>query len=404
MSDQERIADKLKRTFSRGGPLESLYPLYEAAEKFLLTPGSVTRGAPHVRDFMDLKRMMITVVFALFPPVIMALYNTGLQANLALRNMGLKSIAGWRGDLSGLLGIGVDPDSIWDNTMHGALYFLPIYVLTLAAGGFWEILFASLRKRTISEGFLVTSLLFALILPPDLPWWQVMMGISFGVVIGKEIFGGVGMNVLNPALVGRCFLFFSYPQQMTGKTAWVAVDGYARATPLAQFSDPELADPVNWQDAFLGFIPGSMGETSTLACLIGAAILIISQVGSWRIMLSTLIGMAVMAGVFNLWGSDQNPMTQVSPMWHLVIGGFAFGTVYMATDPVSAAHTQAGQIVYGLLIGFLTVLVRVINPGFAEGIMLAILFANVFAPTIDRIFVSRNIKRRLLRQASDANQ
>lgn len=402
MSDQERIADKLKRTFSRGGSLENLYPLYEAAEKFLLTPGSVTRGAPHIRDFMDLKRMMITVVFALIPTVIMALYNTGLQANLALREMGLKSIAGWRGDLSGLLGIGVDPDSIWDNTVHGALYFLPVYVLTLAAGGFWEILFASLRKRTINEGFLVTSLLFALILPPDLPWWQVMMGISFGVVIGKEIFGGVGMNVLNPALTGRCFLFFSYPQEMTGNTAWVAVDGVARATPLALFSDPERADTVSWLDAFLGFIPGSMGETSTLACLIGAAVLIISQVGSWRIMLSTLIGMAVMASVFNLWGSDQNPMAQVSPMWHLVIGGFAFGTVYMATDPVSAAHTQAGQIVYGLLIGFLTILVRVVNPGFAEGMMLAILFANVFAPTIDRIFVSRNIKRRLLRQASDA--
>lgn len=404
MRDESSFADKLKRIFSKGGSLENLYPLYEGAEKFLLTPGSVTRGPPHVRDFMDLKQMMITVVFALLPTVIMALYNTGLQANLALRELGLKSIAGWRGDFSGMFGIGVNPDSVLDNTVHGALYFLPIYLLTLAAGCFWEILFASLRKRTISEGFLVTSLLFALILPPDIPWWQVILGISFGVVIGKEIFGGVGMNVLNPALVGRCFLFFSYPGEITGNTLWVAVDGYTRATPLAQFADPELAVSVNWQDAFLGFIPGSMGETSTLACLIGAAILIISQIGSWRIMLSTLIGMAVMAGVFNLWGSGQNPMTQVSPLWHLVIGGFAFGTVFMATDPVSAAHTHAGQIVYGLLIGFLTVLVRVINPGFVEGIMLAILFANVFAPTIDRIFVSRNIKRRLQRQVSDAKK
>lgn len=404
MRDESSFADKLKRIFSKGGSLENLYPLYEGAEKFLLTPGSVTRGPPHVRDFMDLKQMMITVVFALLPTVIMALYNTGLQANLALRELGLKSIAGWRGDFSGMFGIGVNPDSVLDNTVHGALYFLPICLLTLAAGGFWEILFASLRKRTISEGFLVTSLLFALILPPDIPWWQVILGISFGVVIGKEIFGGVGMNVLNPALVGRCFLFFSYPGEITGNTLWVAVDGYTRATPLAQFADPELAVSVNWQDAFLGFIPGSMGETSTLACLIGAAILIISQIGSWRIMLSTLIGMAVMAGVFNLWGSGQNPMTQVSPLWHLVIGGFAFGTVFMATDPVSAAHTHAGQIVYGLLIGFLTVLVRVINPGFVEGIMLAILFANVFAPTIDRIFVSRNIKRRLQRQVSDAKK
>jgi len=334
----------------------------------------------------------------------MALYNTGLQANLALREIGLKSIAGWRGDLSGMFGIGVNPDSVLDNMVHGALYFLPVYLLTLSAGGFWEILFASLRKRTISEGFLVTSLLFALILPPDISWWQVILGISFGVVVGKEIFGGVGMNVLNPALVGRCFLFFSYPQEISGNTVWVAVDGYTKATPLAQFAEPEFAVLVNWQDAFLGFIPGSMGETSTLACLIGAAILIISQIGSWRIMLSTLIGMAVIAGVFNLLGNIQNPMAQVSPLWHLVIGGFAFGTVYMATDPVSAAHTHAGQIVYGLLIGFLTVLVRVINPGFVEGIMLAILFANVFAPTIDRIFVSRNIKRRLLRQVRDAKK
>lgn len=404
MKDQESFADKLKRACSRGGSLESMYPLYEGVEKFLLTPGSVTRGPPHVRDFMDLKRMMITVVFALIPTVIMALYNTGLQANLALQEMGLTSIAGWRGDLSGLLGIGVDPDSILDNTVHGALYFLPVYMLTLIAGGFWEILFASLRKRTISEGFLVTSLLFVLILPPDIPWWQVMLGISFGVVIGKEIFGGVGMNVLNPALVGRCFLFFSYPGEISGNTIWVAVDGFTRATPLAQFAEPEFAVRVNWQDAFLGFIPGSMGETSTLACLIGAAILVISQIGSWRIMLSALIGMAVMAVMFNLLGNIQNPMSQVSPLWHLVIGGFAFGTVYMATDPVSAAHTHGGQVVYGLLIGFLTVLVRVVNPGFVEGIMLAILFANVFAPAIDRIFVSHNIKRRLQRQVSDAKK
>ncbi|MDD5321722.1 MAG: RnfABCDGE type electron transport complex subunit D [Methylococcales bacterium] len=216
MKDKANFADKIKRIFSKGGPLENLYPLYEGAEKFLLTPGSVTRGAPHVRDFMDLKRMMITVVFALIPTIIMALYNTGLQANLALREIDLKSIAGWRGDLSGMFGIGVNPDSVLDNMVHGALYFLPVYLLTLAAGGFWEILFASLRKRTISEGFLVTSLLFALILPPDISWWQVILGISFGVVVGKEIFGGVGMNVLNPALVGRCFLFFPTLKKFQG--------------------------------------------------------------------------------------------------------------------------------------------------------------------------------------------
>ena len=202
------------------------------------------------------------------------------------------------------------------------------------------------------------------------------------------------MNILNPALVGRCFLYFSYPQKMTGNDIWVAVDGYSRATPLAELSDPELGLSVTWQDAFFGFIPGSMGETSTLACLIGAAILIITQVGSWRVMLGVVLGMVGMATLFNQFGSSSNPMFAVTPLWHLLIGGFAFGTVYMATDPVTCAHSQPGQWLFGILVGVLTVLVRVINPGFPEGIMLAILFANVFAPTIDRLFVSRHIRRR----------
>jgi len=212
--------------------------------------------------------------------------------------------------------------------------------------------------------------------------------------MGKEVFGGVGMNILNPALVGRCFLFCSFPKDMTGDKVWVAVDGYTRATPLVELSDPELSMSLTWEDAFWGFMPGSMGETSTFACLIGAAILLITQVASWRVMLSVTLGMTAMASLFNEIGSGTHPMYAVTPLWHAVLGGFAFGTVYMATDPVSSAHSQAGQWLFGLLVGVLTVLVRVINPAFPEGIMLAILFANVFAPTIDRIVVSLHVRKR----------
>ncbi|WAK00590.1 NADH:ubiquinone reductase (Na(+)-transporting) subunit B [Methylobacter sp. YRD-M1] len=385
---------KFAARFVQGGKWEKLGPLYDAVDTFLYTPGTVTRSAPHVRDALDMKRMMVTVIVALIPTVIMAFYNTGLQINLALQQQSAEYAPGWRGALLNFMGVGSDPASVLDNMLLGALYFLPVYIFTLLAGGFWEVLFAIVRQQTISEGFLVTSLIFTLILPPDIPWWQVMMGISFGVVIGKEIFGGVGMNILNPALVGRCFLFFSYPKDMSGNAIWVPVDGYSRATPLAELPDPELALSVSWQDAFYGFIPGSMGETSTLACLIGALILIVSRVGSWRIMAGVVLGMAGLSLLFNYAGSPANPMFQVTPQWHLVLGGFAFGTVYVATDPVSAAHSLPGQFVYGLLIGVLTVLVRVINPGFPEGIMLAILFGNVFAPTIDRLFISRHIRRR----------
>ncbi len=373
-------------------------PLFDALAGFLYTPGTVTREAPHVRDAISVQRMMVVVVFALIPATLMALYNTGLQANLALADLGRTAADGWRGTLLDRLGLGIAPDSPAADFVHGALYFLPVYFVTVLVGGLWEVLFAVVRRHAISEGFLVTSLLFALTLPPEIPLWLAAIGISFGVVIGKEIFGGVGMNVLNPALTGRCFLFFAYPREMSGETVWVAVDGYTRATPLAELADPDLELTVSWQDAFLGFIPGSMGETSTLACLIGAAILLITRIGSWRVMLGVTLGAAGLASLFNLVGSDSNPLFQVTPIWHLVLGGFALGTVFMATDPVSAAHTRPGQWLYGLLIGVLTVLGRVINPAFPESIMLAILFGNVFAPAIDRIFVYRNVQRRLSRQ------
>lgn len=391
-----RFMDRQARHFSNEGRLARLHPLFEAIDTLLYTPGTVTSGAPHLRDAMDLKRMMMTVVFALIPTVIMALYNTGLQANLALQQIGQTTAVGWRGAVLTILGVGIQPDSIISNMFHGALFFFPIYLITLAVGGFWEVLFAMVRRHPIAEGFLVTSLIFALILPPNIPWWQVALGISFGVVIGKEIFGGVGMNILNPACLGRTFLYFAYPGQLSGDNVWVAVDGYSRATPLMEFSDATLKQSYALEDAFLGVIPGSLGETSTLACLIGAAIMILTQVASWRIMLGCVAGLVTTAWIFNALGSDSNPMFQMTPWWHFVTGGFIFGAVYMATDPVSAAHTQPGQLWYGILIGALTVLIRVVNAGFPEGIQLAILFGNVFAPAIDKIFVRQNIKRRQL--------
>jgi Na+-transporting NADH:ubiquinone oxidoreductase subunit B len=388
--------DKQERHFQKGGKLASLYYLYEVFDAFFFTRKTTT-SASHVRDAADLKRVMITVMVSLIPAVLMALYNTGLQANLVLAKSGMPETGSWQRDVIAFLGIGFDPGNIFDNLIHGALYFLPVYIITFIVGIFWEVLFACVRKHEINEGFFVTSLLFPMILPPDIPYWQVALAISFGIVIGKEVFGGVGMNILNPALVARVFLFFAYPAQISGEKVWVAVDGISQATPLAQLTASAEPLTTSWMDAFLGFIPGSMGETSTLACLIGAVILIGTGIASWRIMLSVLAGMVGLSLIFNLIGSATNPMFQVTPLWHLVLGGFAFGTVFMATDPVTAAFTKQGMIWYGLLIGFLVVLIRVMNPAFPEGMMLAILFGNVFAPIIDRIFINANVKRRQAR-------
>jgi Na+-transporting NADH:ubiquinone oxidoreductase subunit B len=392
---------KQEKHFHKGGKLERLYPLYEATESFLFSPGKVTEHPSHVRDYIDLKRVMVMVIIALIPAILMALYNTGYQANLAMQQLGLDTVSNWRGPIIKMLGVGHDPNSVLANMVHGALYFLPVYIVTLAVGGTFETLFAIVRKHEINEGFLVTSMLFPLILPPDIPLWQVALGITFGVVIGKEVFGGTGMNILNPALTARAFLFFAYPAEISGDKVWVAVDGLSKATPLAEFADPNLGHAsIQWMDAFLGFIPGSMGETSTLACLIGAVILIATGVGSWRIMLSMFLGMVAFSSFLNVVGSDTNPMFAMPWYWHLVVGGFAFGTVFMATDPVSASMTEKGKWAYGALIGVTAVMVRVLNPAFPEGVMLAILFGNVFAPIIDRIVLNANIKRRELRSAS----
>jgi len=392
--------DKLHPHFDEGGKLEKFYPIYEAIDTFLYSPGGVTKGTTHVRDGLDSKRMMITVAMALFPCGLMAVYNTGYQANLAMADMGVLAEPGWRGFVIEMLGVGYDYQSIVDNLLHGALYFVPIFLVCNLVGGLWEAIFATVRKHEINEGFLVTGILFPLTLPPTIPLWQVAVGITFGVVIGKEIFGGTGKNFLNPALTARAFVFFAYPAQLSGDFVWTAVDGFSGATPLglvAAEGMQTLTQQISWGQAFLGQIQGSMGETSTLACLLGAALLVYSGVGSWRIMLAVLIGAFVTSGLLYTVGSETNTMFGMSPVWHLVLGGFAFGLVFMATDPVSAAMTNKGKWIYGFLIGFLVILVRVINPAFPEGMMLAILFGNVFAPVIDHLIVNAHIKKRKLR-------
>ncbi len=294
---------------------------------------------------------------------------------------------------------------------HGAVYFLPIYITTFLAGIAWEILFAIKRGHEVNEGFFVTSILFALIVPPDIPLWQVVLGISFGVVIGKEVFGGTGKNFLNPALTGRAFLFFAYPADISGNGVWTAVDGFTAATPLSLAAEGGLStvgsffgqlqaptgEVITWFDAFFGNIQGSIGETSTVAILIGAVFLLVTRIASWRIMLGVVIGMVAMSLLFNAVGSETNPMFGIPWYWHFVLGGFAFGTVFMATDPVSAAMTNKGKFIFGALIGVMMMLIRVVNPAFPEGMMLAILFANLFAPLIDHFVIQSNIKRRLAR-------
>ncbi len=400
-----RFLDNIKPHFEEKGKLRHWHPLYEAIDTFIYTPGEVTRGATQIRDGLDLKRMMTVVVIALLPCMFMAMWNTGYQAHLAIQKMGLTTVPGWRASLMTALGLGFSPDNFLSCLVHGALYFLPVYLVTLIAGGFWETLFAMVRKHEINEGFLVTSALFPLILPPTIPLWQVALGISFGVVLGKEVFGGTGRNFMNPALVARAFLYFAYAPQMSGDRVWVAVDGYSGATSLGLMSSADPGTgisvlPVSWLQAFLGITPGSMGETSTLACIVGAVVLIAAGVGSWRIMTGVLAGGMGFSTMLWLIGSSTNPMFSLPPWWQLVVGGYAFGLVFMATDPVSAAMTRAGKWVYGVFIGVITILIRVINPAFPEGIMLAILLGNVFAPTMDYLVVRANVKRRRARYAA----
>ncbi len=399
MSRLRRFLDRIEPQFQKGGPYHKWFAVFEMVDTFLYSPADNTRGSPHVRDGIDLKRLMTYVVISTFPVILMMLWNTGYQANSAMAAMGMTELEGWRGAIISFMGIGFNANSMTANMFHGLLYFLPIYLTTLIAGGAFEVLFAAVRNHEVNEGFLVTSMLYTLILPASTPLWQVALGIIFGVVLGKEVFGGTGKNFLNPALTGRAFLYFAYPAQMSGDAVWTAIDGFSGATPLALGAAGGLEAITNagftWSQSFLGAMQGSLGETSTLACLLGAAFLLYTRVASYRIIFGVFFGMVATTLLFNIIGSDTNPMFALPWYWHLTLGGFAFGMIFMATDPVSAAMTDTGRWVYGGLIGFMTVLIRVVNPAFPEGIMLAILFANIFAPLIDYFVVQANVKRRL---------
>lgn len=408
----KKFLEKIEPHFEPGGKLQRWYALYEAAATIFYTPGTVTRGRSHVRDSIDLKRLMILVWLSVFPAMFWGMYNVGNQAMPVLLDMYSGAelqqvIAGdWHYRLAELIGVSFTQDAGWISKMlFGAVYFLPIYGVIFIVGGFWEVLFAMIRGHEINEGFFITSILLALIVPPTLPLWQAALAVTFGVVVAKEIFGGTGRNFLNPALAGRAFLFFAYPAQISGDTVWTAADGFSGATPLSQWAvggEHQLVNtmtnqPISWMDAFIGNVPGSIGEVSTLMILIGGAVILFARIASLRIVAGVMVGMIAMSAVFNMIGSDTNSLFAMPWYWHLVLGGFAFGMIFMATDPVSASFTDKGKWAYGILIGVMCVLIRVANPAYPEGMMLAILFANLFAPLFDYLVVQANIKRRKAR-------
>lgn len=379
MASEKNFVEKLAPLFEKGGKFEALYPLYEAAATILYSPRTVTTRASHVRDAIDLKRIMVFVWLSAFPAMFAGWYFIGANAASAT---------------------GVER-GFFANMLFGAYYHVPIYVVTFVVGGFWEVLFSLVRKHEISEGFFVTSILFSLIVPPTIPLWQVAVGISFGVVLGKEVFGGTGRNFVNPALAGRAFLYFAYPAQISGEVWTVletpAVDGYSGATALSIASEQgvsALGEQIGWFNAFFGNMAGSIGETSTLAILLGGAFILVTGIASWRIVVGVIVGTVATSLLFNIIGSETNKMFAMPFWWHMVVGGWAFGTFFMATDPVTASVTNTGRFIFGALIGVMTVLIRVVNPAFPEGIMLAILFANIFAPLIDYGVMRKNVKRR----------
>jgi Na+-transporting NADH:ubiquinone oxidoreductase subunit B len=386
-----KLLSDIKPNFEKGGKLEKFYPAFDAFETFLFVPNHTTPNkGTHVRDSIDLKRTMILVVLSLIPCLLFGMWNVGYQHHLAL---------------------GITNSTLMENFIFGAIQVLPIVIVSYGAGLSAEFIFAIIRKHTINEGFLVTGMLIPLIMPVDVPLWMVAVSTIFAVIIGKEAFGGTGMNILNPALTARAFLFFAYPTKMSGDQVWIntsvdegqtLVDGYSGATPLGNAA-ANLADKIpDITQSFIGTIPGSIGETSTIACLIGAAILLYTGIGSWKIMFSVFTGGFLMALIFNLFGL--NTLMQITPQHHLVLGGFAFGAIFMATDPVSAAQTNTGKYIYGFLIGLLAILFRVFNPAYPEGMMLAILFMNIMAPLIDHYVVAANINRRLKRVQTTQNQ
>lgn len=385
-----KILDANAHRFENNGVLEKLYPLYEATDTILFSTGEVTKSGPHIRDSIDIKRVMILVVISLIPLYIFGAMNVGVQNGIAM---------------------GVERTN-WEQFWYGFDKIIPIITIAFITGAFWEILFAVVRRHPISEGFLVTCALIPLVMPASIPLWQVSIATSFGIVIGKEIFGGVGMNIFNPALVARAFLFFTYPGRISGDKVWViGPDGYSGATALAVPAAEVNQHAVSllngvtqfdysWWNMLVGWIPGSIGETSKLLIIMGAIFLAITKIANWRVMAGSLIGLGVTAYLSNLMAPfSSNTMLSLPAHYHLVMGGFLFGMAFMATEPVTGCHTNQGRWVYGILFGMLTVIVRAINPAYPEGTMLAILLLNAFAPLIDWFVIQSNIKRRVARHA-----
>lgn len=389
MNAIRNLVDSVKPAFAKGGKLEKFHWVFDGLETFLFTPGHATERGAHIRDGIDLKRTMSIVITAMIPCLLFGMWNVGHQHYLAL------------GEFVAL------GDGFWDKFIFGAIKVLPIVVVSYGVGLGIEFLFCSIKGHPIQEGYLVSGMLIPLVMPVDTPLWMVAIGAAFAVVIGKEVFGGTGMNIVNVALTARAFLFFAYPTMMSGDKVWVntsvdagqqVVDGFSGATSLGLAATGHVGSIVPMMDSFWGIEAGSIGETSVFACLIGAAILLITGIGSWRIMLSVLLGGLAMSGIFNLVGpSLGNDYMQIPVLHQLMLGSFFFGLVFMATDPVTATQTNTGKWIYGFLIGLLAILIRVVNPAYPEGMMLAILFMNVMAPLIDHYVVQANIKRRLKR-------
>lgn len=385
MKGLRKILDRIKPSFQKGGKLHFLHSTFDAFETFMFVPNKVTHRGAHIRDSIDLKRTMSVVIMALMPALLFGMFNVGVQHYLLMPEYrGL----GWQ-ELIGAVGI-------WPMLWFGFLKVLPLIIVSYVAGLGVEFVFAQVKGHEVNEGFLVTGMLIPLIVPPTTPLWMLAVATIFAVVFGKEVFGGTGMNIMNPALLTRAFLFFAYPSHMSGDAPWaVPTDVISGPTPLAKAASYSIDQMPSITDMFIGFIPGSVGETSVIAILLGAFILVFTGIGSLRIMLSVIAGGLLMAFVMNLWGA--NPYMDLPVLWHLAAGGFMFGTVFMATDPVTAAQTERGKIIYGLLIGIFTILLRVLNPAYPEGMMLAILLMNVFAPLIDHYVVESNIRRRMRR-------
>ena len=380
----KNVLNGIKPHFEQGGKLEKLYPAYDAFETFLFVPDHTSQSGSHIHDAIDLKRTMFSVIIALLPALIFGMWNIGYQHFTA---------------------IGVEPQ-LMDSFLYGALRVVPMIVVSYGVGLGIEFAFAISRGHSVNEGYLVTGLLIPMIMPADLPLWMLAISVAFAVVIGKEVFGGTGMNILNPALTARAFLYFAYPTVMSGDKVWVSlnnqmpVDGYSGATALSDAYNGLVDKVPSLLESFIGTIPGSASETSALLILVGAAYLIATGIGSWRVIISGIFGGIVMSMIFNYFSASiesTNYLLKINPIHQICLGGFLFGVVFMATDPVSAAQTNTGKWIYGFLIGLLGILIRVVNPAYPEGIMMAILFMNVMAPLIDHYVVAANINRRMKR-------